>query len=215
MKRTIALLSGLSIVLGAGIVHGIWTQRWARSADLAAAVARLAELPETIDGWEAAPDEEDHESLVAAGAEGWWLRRFTHRRTGAVVHVLILCGPSGRMCVHRPENCYLGAGYELSIPPEQFRVLDGSRPEAAFWTARFRKPEVGGAINLRIFWSWFGADAWQAPDNPRWALAAQSYLYKLYVIREVPEQLGRMEDDPAAAFLRCAIPTLSQALAAR
>jgi hypothetical protein len=216
MQRPIALLAGLATVLAAGLVHGVWTQRWAQSADLAAAVARLAELPEKIDGWVAVPDEEDREALIAAGAEGWWLRRFTHQRTGAVVHVLILCGPSGRMCVHRPENCYSGAGFEVNIPPQRYSVPAAKdRSAASFWTARFRKPEVGGAVNLRIFWGWFGADAWQAPDYPRWTLAKESYLYKLYVIREVPERPGRLEDDPATSFLHAAVETLSPVLRGR
>jgi hypothetical protein len=213
MKRAFALLTGLAIVLGEACAHGVWTQRWAPSTDLTAAVARLAALPEEIDGWVAGPDWEDRQALLAAGAEGWWLRRFTHRRTGAVVHVVLLCGPSGQMCIHRPEHCYSGAGYELPQPPQRYSITaTKDHSEASFWTAQFRKPEPGGAVNLRLFWGWLGTSGWQAPDHPRWSLAGEPYLYKLYVIREVPEQPSHLDDDPAATFLHAAVAALSPAL---
>jgi hypothetical protein len=207
MQRTAALLSGLALVVGAGWVHGLWTQRWARSAGLDAAVARMADLPDDLDGWKAEPAEEDREALDAAGAEGWWVRRYTNPRTGAAVQVLLLCGRGGRMCVHRPEHCYGGAGYEMDAEPQRCPVGG-----AEFRTACFRKAELGGPINLRIFWSWFDGSSWQAPDNPRWSLAQQPYLYKLYVIREVPEAAGKAEDDPAAGFLRLLVPALERGL---
>ncbi len=212
MSRIIPLLAGLAIVVGAGWVHGLWTQRWSKSADLAAAVARLDKLPGDLEGWKAEPGEEDREALAAAGAEGWWIRRCTNQRTGDRVEVLLLCGPSGRLCVHQPEHCYSGAGYELAVPPARFTSAAGGPAE--FWTARFTKEDFSGPVKLRIFWSWFAGGAWQAPDNPRWTLAREPALYKLYVIHEEPPGPPvRVEDDPAAAFLRVLVPALSQALA--
>ena len=81
------------------------------------------------------------------GREGWWVRRFTNRRTGARVEVLLLCGNSGRMCVHRPETCYGGAGYQLAFPPVRYS-LPSAGPAAEFWTARFTKEELSGPVNL-------------------------------------------------------------------
>jgi hypothetical protein len=207
MARTVGLMAGLALVVGAGWGHGVWTQRWTKSADLETAVARMANLPGDLDGWKAEPGEEDQESLAAAGAEGHWIRRYTHTCTGNQVLVVLLCGRSGRMCVHRPEHCYSGAGFEMSVPPERF-TADG----AAFWTARFSKTQITGPLHLRIFWSWFGDGAWQAPDSPRWSLTHLPALYKLYVIREVSGEAGKVEDDPAAAFLRLLAPALKRAL---
>ncbi len=208
MSRNVHLLAGLALVLGTGLVHGLWTQRWGKSADLGEAVARLTRLPEDLGHWKAEPIAEDRESLTAAGAEGWWVRRYTNRRSGARVEVLLLCGQAGRMCVHRPEDCYRAAGYELATPPARFRQAG-----ADFWTARFTREEPTGPVSLRIFWSWFGDGAWRAPDSPRWSLAHLPALYKLYVIREEPPgRTGRVEDDPAADFLHLLIPALSGAL---
>jgi hypothetical protein len=214
MPRTVGLLAGLAVVLGAGWVHGVWTQRWAKSADLEAAAARMARLPGDLDGWTAEPGEEDHEALAAAGAEGWWIRRYTHRRTGAHVDVVLLCGRGGRLCVHRPEHCYSGAGYEMTASPSRHRVAgtDGG-PAAELWSARFSKEDLAGTVRLRIFWSWFAGGTWQAPDNPRWSLASLPALYKLYVIRELsPGPVRRPEDDPATAFVDVLVPALTRAL---
>jgi hypothetical protein len=212
MVRAVGLTLGLVLVMGAGWAHGVWTQRWSKSADFEAAVARMAQLPEDLDGWKAEPAPEDHEALTEAGAEGWWTRRYTCTRTGDQVLVVLLCGRSGRMCVHRPEYCYSGAGFELSIPPERY-TLPGE--DAAFWTARFSKPQVGGPLHLRIFWSWFGGGAWHAPDSPRWSLAHLPALYKLYVIREVSGAPAKAGDDPAAAFLGVLTPALTRTLGGR
>jgi hypothetical protein len=204
----VPLSLGLAVVLAAGWIHGLWTQRWSKSADLEAAVARLGELPGDLEGWKAEPGTEDREALAAAGAEGWWIRRYVQPYSGAHVDVLLLCGPSGRLCVHRPEHCYSGAGYELAAPATHF-----SLPGGEFWMARFTKEDLSGPVTVRIFWSWFANGTWQAPSNPRWSLAHAPALYKLYVLREEPPgPPGRVEDDPAAEFLRILVPALSRAL---
>ncbi len=213
MARLGPLLAGLALVLGTALVHGLWTQRWSKSADLAAAAARLDGLPDDLGEWKAEPGPEDREALADAGAEGWWLRRYTNQRTGAKVDVVLLCGPSGRMCVHRPENCYGGAGYELAASPARYTPTGADPGSAEFWTARFTREEVSDPVNLRIFWSWFADGAWHAPDNPRWALAHVPALYKLYVIHEEPPGPPvAVADDPAAQLLRLLLPALSRAL---
>lgn len=216
MNRIVAVMSAALIVLVTGFVHGTWTQRWQQSAELDAAVARLDNVPMHISGWLAGNALTiEPEELKAAGAEGCWVRDFTSTDTGHKVHVIILCGPAGRMCVHRPENCYPGQGFDLVAAPVQHTVhfVDGS-PEAEFWTARFAKPDVTtGGAQLRIFWAWDAADWWQAPEYPRWTFAAKPYLYKLYVIRPMPLGYERPGEEPAMDFLRHFLPELTRALA--
>ena len=210
MTRTrVTVLSAAAVVLLAGFVHGTWTQRWLQSAELEAAVARLDNIPTRVGGWtasevEAIPPEE----LKLAGAAGCWMRRFTAADSGQKVQVVILVGHTGRMSVHRPENCYPGQGYDLAGAPLRYSL---KTPDAEFWTARFTKPDVTtGGSQLRIFWTWNAAGQWKAPENPRWTFAALPYLYKLYVIRSLPERSERAEDDPAAEFLRQFLPELSK-----
>src|SRR5262249_8483726 len=122
--RLTPLLLGLAVVLGAGALHGVWTERWHTTTDLEAAVARLDARPDEVAEWRGQPFQIDERVLRQAGAEGHWLRRFSHTKTGATVTIVLLCGRTGQMAVHRPEDCYRGAGYEIqgaavrrTIPP--------------------------------------------------------------------------------------------------
>ena len=107
------MLVALVLVLITGVVHGLWTERWQRSPDVSAAAARLSYVPGDLGDWRCDPAAADQESLAQAGAEGHWICRYVHRRTGQSVLVVLLCGRADRMSVHRPENCYGGSGYQL------------------------------------------------------------------------------------------------------
>src|SRR4051812_24487116 len=111
LLRLAPVLTGFALVLLAGLVHGLWTQRWHRSAELETAAARLTHLPQAVGDWKGEPVELDAQDLAASGAAGYWMERFTHRRTGAVVTLVLLCGRPGPLSVHRPEYCYRGAGF--------------------------------------------------------------------------------------------------------
>jgi hypothetical protein len=203
---------GLAVVIAAGLVYGAWTQRWRKSPDLEAAAARLRNLPDAVGRWKGEPVEVDPQELALAGAEGAWVRRFTHERTGATVQVALVCGRPGPISVHRPENCYRGAGFDLAAPPTPYTLRPTpDAPPAAFWTGRFTRPEAGGE-SLRVFWSWYADGAWRAPDNPRWEFARQPALYKLYVVRETGGRGDRLDDDPAVEFMRQLVPELSRVL---
>jgi hypothetical protein len=211
MIRSLPLLVGLSLVLMVAVVQGVWTQRWQKSADLEAAVERLAYAPGDLGTWKAEPVEFDAEALAEAGAQGSWVRRYTDARSGASVLVILLCGRSGKMSVHQPEHCYRGAGYEMLAEPVA-HTIPGD-PPAACWTTRFRKEETTGNVQLRIFWTWFGDGRWQAPVNPRLTFAPLPALYKLYVVHELSPQQQRLEQDPALDLLHLLLPALRQALA--
>jgi hypothetical protein len=213
MKRNLPILVALLVLLAGGAVHGLWTDRWGKSPAVQVAARRLESLRIEVPGWKSEPESLEDGAQEGAGAEGAWGRTYTDPHTGEVLHVVLLCGPSGRMCVHRPEHCYQGAGYTMAADPAHWTVSPGSSP-AEFWTTRFSRPQPGGPVQVRIFWSWFDGTAWQAPESPRWALASQPVLCKLYVVREMPPrpQPERVEDDPTVAFLEQFVPALSTAL---
>src|SRR5208282_643333 len=112
MARVLPLLAALIVIVVSGFVHGRWTQRWEKSAELERAITRLNRIPEIAGNWKAqqAP-EVDSEELALAGAEGSWIRRFTSSNNDTVL-VVLLVGRAGNMSVHRPESCYPGAGYD-------------------------------------------------------------------------------------------------------
>jgi hypothetical protein len=52
MRRSLPILVGLLLVLGAGAVHGLWTRRWLGSGELARAAGRLGTLPDSLGAWQ-------------------------------------------------------------------------------------------------------------------------------------------------------------------
>jgi hypothetical protein len=214
VTRILTFAVGMAVVIASGVVDGAWTQRWQTSAALETAAGKLQGLPERVGCWQARPADLDRDALDMAGAKSWWVRRFTNERTGSSVLVILLCGRAGPLSVHKPETCYTSAGYTLTTAPVRYTIrADSEAAPAEFWTGVFKKPEVGGQ-QLRIFWSWYGGESWRAADNLRWTFAQLPALYKLYVIRETTGQPGRLDDDPAAAFLRLLLPELSRTLSA-
>jgi uncharacterized protein DUF3485 len=212
MSKFLLFLAALAVILGGGLAHGVWTERWYRSAALEAAAERLRLLPDDFPGWKGEVIELDEGSATVAGARASWVRRFTRTQTGETVTAVVLCGKPGRMSVHRPEYCYACAGYDMTAPAAACLFKAADAPPAQFWTAPFTKSEPDGPVHLRVYWSWSAGGAWQAPDSPRVAFAACPALYKLYVIQETAAAPGRPDEGPAAEFLRKALPTLNEVL---
>lgn len=213
MTRYVPLLAGLLIVLGTGLVHGIWTQRWQKSTVIDEAAARVLTLPTEIGDWQSEVVDVSAAEMALAGADGWFVRRFTNRRTEQTILVMLLCGRTGYMCVHRPEHCYSAAGYDLVSSPLPYTLKSAQGQELGqFLTGRFVKQDPTGNAQLRIFWTWFGAGRWQAPSSPRWTFAGLPVLYKLYVARDATFRPDRLDDDPAVAFLRQLMPALTAKL---
>jgi hypothetical protein len=222
MSRILPFLIGLTLLLGGGVVHGLWTDRWQTSEDLAAAAARLETLPDDPfagepGGWRAEPYEQDPEEIRLTGAVTHWSRTFTDPETGEKVLVILLCGKARPMSIHRPEHCYRSAGYELTGLPVKVQ-LEGERRSAELWAGEFARDEAEGRRgepdHLRIFWSWYvpGASPWHAPESPRLAFAGQRVLYKMYVIRNITTETP-VAADPCVQLLGRLLPVLDSALA--
>jgi hypothetical protein len=128
------------------------------------------------------------------------------------VSFLIVCGRGGPISVHTPDICYGGAGYR-QLEKEQIRdVESGDGTSHSFKVTRFVKPGAVVPTQLEIFWSWSRDGLnWQAPENPRLALARSRALYKMYVVREYMPNRG--ESVPSCeSFLRQALPVIRQTL---
>src|SRR5207237_3836187 len=89
------LPSGLGVValIACGIVHGVWTDRWARAADTNGLAAKLRDLPLSVGDWHGENLEGDTRGLGPIA--GFLQRRYVNERTGAVVTVALVCGRPG------------------------------------------------------------------------------------------------------------------------
>jgi hypothetical protein len=212
MSRLVAASVVLSVVLVSAAVAGLWTGRWGNSRALEEAVARLDGVPMSLgDGWDGQPENNMNEREVAvAEIEGYVRRRYVHRRTGAVVSMLLVCGRAGPIAAHAPEVCYAGAGFAKAGATREYGGEAGSRWR--FEVLDFRKQDEAAPTLLRVFLAWGQGGAWSAPANPRVAFAGKPYLYKLYVVREMPRAGEPLEEDPAGAFVKELMPTLQEVL---
>jgi hypothetical protein len=207
MRQLLLLVSGSLVLILAGVVHGVRTDRWTGQEDLAEAAARLEKLPLAIGDWQGAALDVKKEGKT--GLAGTVTRRYIQRATGKEVTIFLGCGRSGPASVHTPEVCYAGSGFEVDRP----RVFPV--PEGEFWTSRMLKQKSDQRTQLRLFWAWSESGTWRAPDNPRLAFAGAPVLYKLYVQRELTNADDPLESDPCVDFLHSLLPALQTTLFAK
>src|SRR5258708_3132770 len=129
MRHLLIAVIVSAILLGAGVYHGLATDRWTTTADLDAPNQQFANLSMEIGDWvgEGVPRQEDEDSKIGA-----MNTRLVNRINGRWVITSITSGRAGRVAIHNPEHCYLGNGYKLAdgIREESIALPDGA-------TARF------------------------------------------------------------------------------
>jgi hypothetical protein len=202
-------LIAFAAVVTAGVVPGLWSHRWVATSTLADAAERLALVPLTFGDWEGRELEINEREQRLAQATGSIHRSYRHRMTGATVTFMALCGRSGPLSAHTPEVCYAGAGYEEvgTVSRRQVTGLGGDQ----FWYRQFQKTGPS-PLTLGVTYAWTASGPWEAPDNPRLALARHPVLFKLYVIRPLAGPKEPPDADPTDDFLRALTPPLRAAL---
>ncbi len=205
----IRVCTALVLIVGTGLVHGAWTDRWRPAPVLVALANRFESVPMVIGDWKATAFELPAEDRAMAGAVACLSRRYTNASRGISVSVLLLGGSPGKISTHTPDVCYPGAGYTLDTPSAvQFR--DGASEHLAeFRTAVATKVGTSPSV-LRLFWSWNASNGWSAPGEPRWEFAPVPALCKLYVVRETAGVAVDPSNDPCKDFLNVFLPELDR-----
>lgn len=182
------------------------------SAQLDAAVARVAEVPKDIGDWRAKDEETEERAFEMAGARGYWMRTYVNQRSKDSVLVILMCGRAGKMAVHTPEVCYGGAGFQLREDPTPFALKAEQRDNGHLWTSQFAK-KAAVTTRFRLYWGWNSRGPWEAATAPRWQFRGEPFLYKLYVATDSSRESSMTPDpDPTAGFLREFIPVLNGVL---
>jgi hypothetical protein len=213
MIRVLPLAATAMILAVTGYLHGRWTDRWGISETMTAAAAKLQELPLTIGDWDGSYREMDPDVLALTGGAAAVVPRYTNRRTGEVIDLMVLYGRPGPVSVHTPEVCYTGAGYQPTSAPSHWDVGLEHAGAAQFWTGIFVQPHRNDSSTiLRILWSWSGDGRWTAPDSPRVTFASKPAICKLYVIHPLTDENEPLEKDPCNEFARAFLPELNRVL---
>ena len=212
MKSIPILLAGIVLAVD-GYVHGLWTDRWKASQELATATAKLEQVPMVIGDWHGESNPPLEARIVEqAGFSSYLNRVYRNQRTGASMRVLLACGRPGPLSVHTPDICYRGAGYE-ALKPQARQVENYGRDnaEAEFWKAQFGKADASEPTQLRVLWTWSARGVWKAPTNPRISFAGSGALYKLYVIQPMlPDEPHA--DEVCRDFVGQLLPQLNKSL---
>ena len=192
MKKTLSTLAALALIIGSGLVHGAWTNRWRTSAALKELVARLDSVPMVIGDWTATTRATSSKEMAIAGAVGHLTRVYTNPKTGASVSVMLLCGLPGNISTHTPDICYPGAGYALGTAERYLQKYgdprtDGRVPDCSGQPIRDQSVASPALLDLAC------VGGWSTPENTRWAFAAEPWLAKLYVVRETGGAASRSQ----------------------
>jgi len=70
MKNPIYTVAALALIVGSGLVHGAWTNRWRTAPALADLAARLESVPTVLGDWTATSRAIPPRELAMAGAVG-------------------------------------------------------------------------------------------------------------------------------------------------
>lgn len=203
-----AMAAAVVLVMVSAVVAGVLTNRWGLSMSTGEAAARLAEVPVELEGWEVKELELDDAVVRQGEIAGYLHRRYVHRRTGAILTALVLCGRPGPISVHAPTVCYTNSGWhqkgtsKYARPGEPF----------AFDVLEMTKPSIAGASQLRLYLAMGSRGNWHVPPRPRVAYAGQASLFKVYIIQEGL----RLGDDPtkgpATELIAALMPKLQEKL---
>jgi Protein of unknown function (DUF3485) len=211
----------IAVVLIAGVVHGLQTNRWISSSELEEAAARLDDVPYQFGDWTGTDQDVSEDQMKQAGAVAHLHRVYRNSKTGQAVDVMILCGPHGPISLHPPEVCFTGAGYALEDTPEPTGVTaaDGKKEQGRFFVCRFKKSTPTAVSRMRTCWAWNSEGRWESPDDPRYAFAGTGHLYKIYVSESLPPAAKNSRDKSSeefdqgvcSSFLRDFLPVLKKA----
>ncbi len=207
MLKWMAALSASAALVASGVVHGIWTERWQPSVDVARAAERLDDLPLEIGPWQG-QRLEVKPGQAGAGVAGFIQRRYENPHTGAAVLLALVCGRPGPVSIHTPEACYGASGY--LVGNRQRVAAPGD--QGSFWKTDAIRTTATDEVRLRIYFGWYASAKWVAPDDARTAFPREPVLHKLYVVRE----LGPVESktEPCEEFLQALLPELGRTVLA-
>jgi hypothetical protein len=214
LKNWLPLVLGFVLVIASGYVHGVLTDRWGTSGDVAQAAEKLEKIPHAFGDWHSEPLEIPASQLEAAEAVGHFARVYRNHETHTELQVLILCGPHGPIAVHPPTICFTGAGY-VQADPETKQKIETDQIEGTFFETIFTKkmPE-GYPVPLKTYWAWSENGRCEAPDNPRVRFAGSGHLYKIYVTRVLSPLDDKVEGETTVCeeFLKIFLPKFEAAV---
>jgi len=185
------LVGAVALVAAGGVVHGMWTHRWAGDAARDAGVDLLAKVDAPIGDWQPGPAVPVNERDVPKGTRAM-SRQFVNEKANKRAVASVTVGVPGVVAAHTPDVCFLGSGYKLKNPPSKQTLPLAGGGSVTFYVADFEKTTATGTEAVRCRWAWTADGTWHAPDYPRLFFAKSQIdlpvLYKLYVVHPIGDE---------------------------
>jgi len=212
MKFYLPLGVAVVVLAVSTAIEGVWSERWVSFEDIPVYAEQLKRVPMQIGDWKGKQAAQVPDDILAqAGAVGNLSLTYQNSQNEEVA-VFLVCGRTLDMLAHSPQICYPAAGYEMKGEPARQPIETEGGGVADFFTTIFEKSDPFGVKNERVYWSFCGANGWEASSQPTWTFGGQPVLYKLYVI--APTGRDAMSDrNPCTEFIRVLIPELNRAFA--
>ena len=198
----------LMLLIGSGGVR--WWQ--AQRVDAALAAGRespfpLDSLPKTLGNWVGSPAELDPRIVEATGSTDLIQRHFVDQRTGVAIDAILLYGPTTDIFIHKPELCYLKAGF-TGVGDAPIRSISFPGGKAPFCSLIFTKGDPGRAEYQEVYYSWRYNGHWSSSVGSPKESERIPGMYKVMLTRKVAKGESRTVDNPCEAFLELLIPVL-------
>lgn len=198
-------------LLGSGIIHGFWTDRWAPPTEKQEVIA-IERVPSQVGEWvgeDLAPL--DHPLSIQS-----LHRRYTNRITNRSVDVLLIGGDPGTVFNYPITRLFPGHAYRAASDPAPLNVLashDGLEERAlhAFLTADLYEPSSLKTEQLITVWGWTRSGIWESPTKPLDQFVSEKTVFRLYVT-QVWDFAERSRPNDIEDFITVAVPVLSEAI---
>ena len=214
-----AIVLAIGLTVAGGLLHGTLRNRWGTSANMKLAGKNLQEqFPTSFGDWELVVANELVESVERQlECDGFVNNVYKNSKTGAIVNVAIVFGPSGPIAVHVPEVCYSSRDHKI-VQERQVLKIPNEGKEHSFWGLTFQSNKNSAEL-LRVCYSWTTGDqVWDASENARWDSMFSPFLYKVQIAATVPNSAGFDSKeieiaegaDPTRGFLRDFVPVFEK-----
>jgi len=184
IRWMIAAFAVAALTIGPAYLHGHFTNRWDRPADLLLAAEHLDRFPTAFGNWQRLSDNEplSEEISYELGLAGEFGRNYVDRNTGEAVGLVLMVGQPGRLVRHPPEICYGNRDNERVGDIRTLTFTDGES-EHEFSLVEYRR-ELGGVREYFVVAYGFSDvhQVWKSPSLPRLAYGGKPILYKMQAI---------------------------------
>lgn len=188
----------IAAILIPGWWHAVWTCRYDWQSSVASASARLQRVPKYFGDWDSADLPIREGTLEENDFAGLLARRYQNLLTDEVYDVVVACGRPGPISVHTPDVCFPGGGFRVADLKTSVAITLPNKTEAKFNVATFKNASVTEPKTVRVYWSWSPDGTWRTPSMPRVVFGRYPVLFKLYIIRTLPQNADAPQENDHA-----------------